>query len=713
MRRVWIVVILFLFSMSMMNPLDTRTLQENESDRSVIPCQLLNIERTWTANIIVVNYDQSLIDETILLSGMPTERNYATDNVFITYNIEYNVHYANQNYIDDLSQIVTDNSVNGSETGTYLNETALDYQRNHLDDPQRVFYPRAGRVIDAYAVEEWLEDNHYVTPPSLGYTLYLVNFSSLDTAGGLEHWYDYHPEDPDTGEEQDWFRLEWDNALNPDVTMDYANFGGRFNTFVVDPSAHQWYLKWCRIWWRDRIVTEYDFWTQDLEDKVASLDLENPTDVDALNVYLQECIWDPINLLFFPYQHMSPAKFVQTGLLRSLVICMDVADGTSVDSLRWVTNAEMQKAHLEELYPFISWDVQVDFLDIDEHPLWNTTFWNYAEVDPDNVTIVDGYGMFGEIDDNVKPLNIDVDDPNINVFGVVFIKKHMEMHIGEETYTGLGGGGQTVIWKSWERYYRADGVTPKDGVSGVQLHETMHAIGFHHTWQHEHYSGDFSFGPMGYFAFHNGTALFDKNWVQGTYLDQMEAIIRDDFASKQAELGTDERAETYKAEQKVIRLLDDASEFYNEMDWLAAYDALSAAEDWIKRMYWSTQDDTAPVISEWKATPEITTAGFDVWVEVTDDLSGIENVTVYVQDEGGEITLYPCSENAAMWNASIPSFATTSNLEIWVVAWDWGMNSAESSHETTPPDYTLLTYIVIISGIAVIVIIVIIVIRKR
>ena len=712
MRRLWILTILFLFSLSLFNyaPVEVQDVEPHEF---AIPSQLIDIERNWTAHIIVVNYDEALIDEADLLTGMPTEKTYATSDVLITYNIEYEVFYADAEYISDLTQVVMDNSVNGSDTGTYLDETALLYQQAHEDEPQRIFYPRAGRVIDGYAVEDWLEANPYVAPPSLGYTLYMVNFSSLDTTGhGLEHWYDYHPIDPDTGEEQNWFRLEWDNALNPDVTMDYANFGGRYNTFVVDPSAHQWYLKWCRIWWSASIGTEYDFWTEDLEDKVASLNLGLQAGIDALNVYLRECIWDPINQLLFPYQH-QPASYVQAGLLRALVICMDVAEGTSVDSLRWVTDAEMQKAHLEELYPFISWDVQVDFLDIDEYPTWNTTFWDYATVEPDGTTVVDGLAMFSEIRDNLRPLYVDEDSDDIEVFGVVFIKKNMEMHAYGKTYTGLGGGGQTVIWKSWDRYYRPDEVTPKDGISAIQLHETMHAIGFHHTWQHEHYSSDFSYGPMGYFAFHNGTATFDKNWVQGTYLDQMEAILWDVFVTRRASLGVDERPETYAAEQSVLELFIEARNLYDEMDWLGAYEALSSARDWSDRMMWSSQDDTPPVISSWAITPGINTNGFDVSAQVTDDMSGVDNVTVYLQIDGGVPVFYPCTNSSGTWIASIPSFTATFNVEVWIEVWDWAMNQAESNHESTTPNFTLYLYIAIISGVAVVIIVVVIVIRKR
>ncbi|TFG34547.1 hypothetical protein EU527_02720 [Candidatus Thorarchaeota archaeon] len=724
------IIIFFILASTISNSNSVISVEENLHSYRIHSPSSLTIERDWTVNIILVNYDESIIDEIILLDRMPAQRVYSSGSVVMTYNIQYDVYYASSAFSNDLMQIVIDNSVNGTDTGTYLDEVALLYQKNHLDEPQRIFYPRDGRTIDAYAIEDWLVNHPYVAPPDLGYTLYLVNFSALDSSDhSLEHWYDYHPIDPDTGEEQDWFRLEWDNALNPNVTMDYSNFGGKYNSFFVDPSAHQWYLKWCRIWWSEYIGTEYDFWAQDLEDKVSSLDLETPSGINDLNIYLQECIWDPINLLFFPYQH-QPAKYCESGLLRALVICMDVEEGISVDSLRWVTNSEVQKAHLEELYPFISWNVDVQFLDIDEYPLWNTTFWSYATLQPDGMTIVDGGGMFDAIYSTMRPNYINVDSTDINVFGAVFIKQQMEMHVYGRTYTGLGGGGQTVIWKSWERYYRPDGITPKDGISAIQLHETMHAIGFHHTWQHEQYSSDFSYGPMGYFAYHNGTASFDKNWVQGTYLDQMEALLYEDFTEKQANLGVDERSETYMAEQKILDLFDDARSSYNEMDWHAAFNALKDAEKWIKRMMWSTHDDTAPVISTWEVLPRIITDGFEVRAQVTDDLSGLENVSVYLWIDQNIINVYPCAYSSGTWNAVVPEFMAANTVEVWIVAWDWAMNIAESTHEVasiatghtvttntttaTVSDLTLLLYAsILVASVSVIVVVVVRVLRRQ
>ncbi|MFX1483951.1 MAG: hypothetical protein ACFFCP_12290 [Promethearchaeota archaeon] len=702
-----------------MTPLGVEHSTKNSpGDHNILSQGPISIERYWTANIVIVGYEPAIINDTTLLAGMPTIRNYSAESVEITYHISYNVVYADSAYYDSLHQVMLDNSVNGTGTGTRLNETALSYQKSHLDEPQRIFYPRDGRVIDGYAVEDWLEANPFTTIPNLGYTLYLVNFSEFDSGDhSLEHWYDYHPIDPDTGEAQDWFRLEWDNALNPNVTLDYPFFGGRYNTYVVDPSAHQWYLKWCRIWWSEDITTEYDFWTQDLEDKLSTLDLGLPADVDALNVYLRECIWDPINLLLFPYQH-QPAKYVQSGILKSLVFCMDVAEVISVESLEWVTNADMQRFHLKELYPFINWTVDVDFLDIDDEPTWKTLFWMYSTLEPDNTTIVDGGAMFDTIYDVMKPIYT-VDDGNINVFGVVFIKKQMEMHVNNGTYTGLGGGGQTVIWKSWERYYRPDGVTPKDGISSVQLHETMHAIGFLHTWQPEHYAGDFSWGPMGYFAYHNGTSTFDRNWVQGTYLDQMEAMLLDEFLTEQADLGGNERPETYVAEENALASFARAREFYEKMDWLSAFDALSDARDWMQRMVLSRVDSTPPVIHNFGTNPDpIGTAPFTYWAIVSDNFAGIENATLYVQVDEGTIHVFPCTNTTNNWTVNVPALGQTLKLSMWLVVYDWAMNSVTGGRiesMVNPPETDWILPLLIGAGVAGVVIIlgIIVTARKR
>ncbi|MHA2140250.1 MAG: hypothetical protein ACXADD_02035 [Candidatus Thorarchaeota archaeon] len=638
------------------------------------------VSRDWNIEIVLVNYDPALIEEDTLTAGLPEWSNHTTSIVDISYRVDYSVSHAGATWTNDLTQFMLANSINGSDTGSQLNEAALEYQETHLDDPQTIFSPRAGRVIDGEAVEDWLNENPAVTPPSLGYILYVFNFSEFDSADhSLEHWYDYKPVDPDSGEAQNWFRLEWDNALNPDVKMQYAGFGGKHNLFVLDTSANQWYLRWARIWWGDSPYDDHpEHCTMDLEDKASSVDLGTPTGIHDFNVYLHNYLYDPVAYLFIPQQH-NPSTYADSGRLKGLVFCMNVAAGVSVESLTWVTDANRQQHHLQELLPFIPWEVDIEFLDIDNYPGWRTLFWDNAYVDFDGTTVADGYAMFYDIRDNMRPNYFDAESEDIEVFGVVFIKQQMEMHAAGRTFTGLGGGGQTVIWKSWERYYRPDGVTPKDGVSSVQLHETMHAVGIGHTWSYGHYVGDFSYSPMGYFGFHNGTATFDQNWVQSTYLDQMEAELWNEFVTQSEDVGDDESPKTYEAQEKAMESFVAARQYYNMMMWQQCYDELTKARDFTTNMLYSQHDSTLPVIQEWGAAPwPIEESGFSVWVKVTDDLSGVQTVNVSLDFNGVNYGSYLCTQNGNNWTAAIPSFEITEDtlVEAYAVASDWGMNSA-------------------------------------
>lgn len=641
----------------------------------------VEVIRNWTIHLVAVNYRSDLLSSTILTEGLPTQRVYLVEGATIIYNVYYDVSLANESYTNSLRQVIMMHSINGSETGTRIDEGNLQYQKLNPNESQRIFYPRAGRVIDAYPVEDWLIANPAVTPPDLGYVFYLLNFSELDTPDhGLEHWYDYRPMDPDSGQNQDWFRLEWDNELNPDVKLEYAGFGGRGNIYVLDPSADQWYLRWARIWWSDPPHdNEYLHCTMDLEDRVSLLDLATPAGRSSLNSYLRDYIYDPVAYLMVPGQH-APSAFVRSGLLKVLVFCMDVQEGVTVDSLRWVTSAQMQARYLAEFLPFIPWNVDVQYLDIDSYPSWSALFQQYSQV-LGNKVIVDGGSMFDAIYNQMRSRYINIDNPNVNVFGVVFVKKNMEMQVYGRAYTGLGGGGQTVIWKSWERYYRSDGITRKSGVSEVQLHEAMHAIGFGHTWDYYHYVGDFSYSPMAYFGSHNGTSTFDRNWAQGTYLDQMQADLRTGFELHRSAIQSNDPPKVFQAERETLNAFSLAEDRYEHMDWQGCYHALCAARDWTTRLAWSMEDNEPPRIRAWGAIHEdLNYEHLTVWAWVDDDLAGIENVSAHLLvDQTTEIAI-PCVFDGANYTADVDGLGNSSTLSVWVIAYDWGMNKAESDH---------------------------------
>jgi hypothetical protein len=117
------------------------------------------------------------------------------------------------------------------------------------------------------------------------------------------------------------------------------------------------------------------------------------------------------------------------------------------------------------------------------------------------------------------------------------------------------------------------------------------------------------------------------------------------------------------------------------MDWGAAFDALSEASDWMKRMVLSRVDDTPPVIHTYGTNPdEVGTAPFFYSAIVTDDYAGIENVTLYAQVDQGAIHIFPSSNYSSNWSVFVPSLGHTSNLTLWMVVHDWGMNSFTGGH---------------------------------
>ncbi len=687
------------------------------------------IEHNWLIHIVFVNYDAELIDESMMTTGLPNQRTHDGTNTILTYEFSYQVSFANESYTDQLRQVMLDNSINGTDTGTSIDEAELELHKADPSMPRAVFYPRDGRSIDARTVEDWLNEHPAVTQPDLGYVYYILNFTEFDsTDHSLEHWYDYKPTDPDTGEIQDWFRLEWDNELNQDLMMQYAGFGGRHNLFVLDPSADQWYLRWARIWWSDSPYTNEDeYCTKDLDEKLSELDLSDSGDILELNEYIREYLEDPITHLFAPVSPMgspgnSPSAYVQKGYVKTLVICMDVADGTSVESLEWVTREELQQYHLETLHPFIEWEVDVEFVDINEHDDWSNLFWNYAYVDSGGKTIVDGYGMFNAVYNQMRPNYVDTTDTNITVFGAIFIKKNMEMHVYGRQYTGLGGSGQTCIWKSWERYYRPDETTPKAGISGVQLHEAMHAIGLGHTWSETHYVGDFSFSPMGYFGRFNGTGKFDQNWVQGTYLDQMYGNVRLDFETYREDVTSSVKPEdSAKAEYQALNHFQAAEDYFNSMQWQECYEALVEANEWTRRLRWSLVDAVPPTIIGWGTESSPLLGPTNVWVMASDSQSGIDIVLVQVTI-GSSVETKRCEFNGTHYIAKINQVPVDIYVEIKVWAEDWGMNIAYGMpvvyHPELGPTNTTgmpinMIYITIAIGAVSVAIILACVIRKR
>jgi hypothetical protein len=159
----------------------------------------------------------------------------------------------------------------------------------------------------------------------------------------------------------------------------------------------------------------------------------------------------------------------------------------------------------------------------------------------------------------------------------------------------------------------------------------------------------------------------------------MEAEVWNEFVDRSQDVGDDERQETYDAQEWALESFEAARCYYNDMMWLECYDELVRARDYTKNMLYSQHDTTSPVIQDWGVDElPIDQSGFGVWAIVTDDFSGVQNVSIVLEMNDEVYEHYDCTRDGTNWSASIPAFEIVedTNLDVYAIASDWGMNGA-------------------------------------
>ncbi len=144
-------LILFLIAPAAIASISPAT-PSGDISRSTTSSQSNEVDRIWIIRFVLLNYRPSQVNTTALVSSLPTERIHNADPITINYHLNYIVEFASELYVEQVRQFILGNSINGSGTGTRLDESALSYQKGHLNEPQEIFYPRDGRSIDGQAL---------------------------------------------------------------------------------------------------------------------------------------------------------------------------------------------------------------------------------------------------------------------------------------------------------------------------------------------------------------------------------------------------------------------------------------------------------------------------------------------------------------------------------------------------------------------------------
>ena len=361
-----------------------------------------------------------------------------------------------------------------------LNITALVDQRD-TGVARDIFDPLVGWEIPAEAAETYLMDN----PPvplegGPGYTFYVLNLSALDDiTAGEDHWFVDPTLDPDTGRIQDWWRLEWDNALNTPMGYPLNTWGGPGHRVFVDPTAYQWYLDWSHVWW-------------EVQDQRAPYGLQfEEVPVDERPAYLAAFLNDLVGGLAATLPQGPPTE--PAVRVQNLVLSGSV--NYTLDELDWVASTSAFETYLRGFLPFKDWVVNTTFARIQDFPALravvdaNTQFVG-------NQGSVNGVAVWSYLSDNREGFL--PDDPDVfEILSVNLLYDDRSFAFGGLEFTGLGGGGITVILMKTARLFDESGM-PQKGLTSILSHETGHNLGYGHQFG-SHWRADFVEGNQGYF----------------------------------------------------------------------------------------------------------------------------------------------------------------------------------------------------------------------
>ncbi len=638
--------------------------------KSNLSVDLPTLERHWPVKIVFVGYDSNILNVTYFVDQLPASSTIEYDNLTVEHFADYNVRFASDLYYNRTMDMLRNNSQSGIDIGTELDTQALIDYRDGVTSTPDFFEPQSGTSINATEVERWFNQHPLVQDGDEGWVIYILNTTELvsELPYGL-HWYEYDYQNPDSASETYWYD---EFLVNPPESIQLNSFGGTYNKFILDPFADQWYLEWAKIWYNDSLPsgdTWPEYFNTTIVDKLESIDLAQESGRNQIADYFADYCRDIIQPLFIPdtvenVRYLNPFTFDEFFTLPSVTVDIYSID-RDISEYTWITNYAYLEAQMNSLLPFDDMMLSLSYNNLDDVADLNSTFWSNVSLD------------FGSILLNGSSFLTDTSTGDLNSIAMtIFVGDGLQLTDNGLNATYLTHGTNGVICSNYLDLIVDS--TPLHGISERILQAVGDLLGLKSSLFSNSFISSYSHGLMGELTRFGQYSRFEQSGIWRTYIDPFDSYIRNQFLANLTLLPAEIPGKTQGIISDALRTLRYASHFLIAHDPLSAYDALRSMNNWTRRIFASLTDTLRPEFFAWDITrPVIINQSFVVWANISETGSGIENASVLVTRNNYEAS-HLMKYNGTLWVTTIPALQLNASFEVYIVAFDWALNRAES-----------------------------------